>query len=170
MQEILDTQQAVADLQVMLAQLWAVGIVTAVDAKLHRAKVKLPDQEDKISDWLLIPTKWIDGPAYSLPAKGDQVVCLFNPINPADGLILGGVFSERQKPPTTEKNKHYKEFGDGTRIEYDEKHHKLSITLGESGTIELAGHGPGAARIGDAVVCPAGVGTIVTGSDKVRIA
>lgn len=171
MDEILHNQEQTADLFRMMGQLWAIGRVVAIDPKLHRAKVKLPDQDDKITDWLLIPVQGTkDHPAYSLPAKGDQVACLFNPINPSDGLIIGAVYSAKNKPPTTDKNKHYREFKDGTRIEYDTKHHKLSVNLGEDASIDLGGHGPAAARLGDEVTCPCGKGTITSGSEKVRIA
>jgi phage baseplate assembly protein gpV/phage protein D len=78
------------------------GVVTQVDDpdELGRARVKLSAYEDVETEWLgvVVPGAGPGKGLVALPDVGDQVLVLFAHEDPAQALILGGLYGT-QKPP-----------------------------------------------------------------------
>ncbi len=76
------------------------GVIASVNSKLATARVRL-QPEGVLSGWLPIMTAWC-GAGWGLvclPAPGDQVLVVPQEGHAEHGVIVGRVFSDRQKPP-----------------------------------------------------------------------
>ena len=162
------------------------------DAANARVRVSFPDRDQMESWWLpVIFAKTQNDKMYWIPDVGEQVVCAMDE-HDEDGAVLGAIYSSVDRPPTTSADKVHWLSKDGAVFEYDRSAHSLEVNLPDRGTvtiaangasitidgsgnvavtafgqIQLAGGGPGVARIGDATTCPAGSGRIVSGSARV---
>lgn len=113
-----------------------VGIVSSVDADTCTAKVAFTDQANTVSyDLPIIVRGSLSTKDYWLPDPNEQVLCLFLPTGISDGFILGAFYSEEDKPPVKDQNKRNITFADGTKIDYDQTNHKLTIDA--KGTVEI---------------------------------
>lgn len=174
-----------------------IGIVTAQDAANCRVRVVFPDRDQMQSWWLpIVVGKTQNDKAYYLPDIGEQVVCLMDRYD-EDGAVLGAIYSTVDLPPEgMSPDKLHWSSRDGGIFEYDRAQHTFTITVPISGTISVtAGNGTiaidssgnvivttngkiqlgtgaqlGVARLGDAVRCPAGTGTITSASAVVEAA
>lgn len=110
------------------------GIVEKTDAQTARIKVRFPDMDNIISDWLpvIMPCAYQDR-FYSLPLEKAQVVCIMDE-NFEEGYVLGSIYSEADPTPISDLNKVYMEFKDGSKIFYDKENHKLNTEI--NGSIE----------------------------------
>jgi len=173
--------------------MYRVGIVKIQDATSGRVRVIFPDRDQMESWWLpVVFTKTQNDKMYWIPDVGEQVVCVMDEYD-EDGAVLGAIYSSVDRPPVTSPDKLHWTSKDGAVFEYDRSAHSLQMTIPSGGTvaisangasiaidgsgnvvvsasgqIQLAGGGPGIARIGDATSCPAGSGQIVSGSTKVN--
>lgn len=171
MDEITEIKAEVAELRTALEGLVRTGTVSKVDEENHRVKVKNPDWGGVATDWLPVLTRWSKGnKVYSLPRKGEQVLCLFYPLSLSQGFAVAGLFSKEDRPPVDDKNKIHWATSDEAVFEYDTKEHKLKIDLPDGAAIEIGGsESPQVARVGDSVACPCGTGTIISGSSLMRV-
>jgi len=114
----------------ILERMIAVGEVVEVNPQTHRVKVKLKGRQNLITDFLpvLVPMSFKDK-VYSLPKKGDTVLCVFLPYGIEDGFVLGTLYTLSDGKPAKDENIHVIEFEDGTRIEYNKITHKLSVNI-----------------------------------------
>lgn len=173
--------------------MFRVGIVKAQDAANCRVRVTFPDRNQLTSWWLPICVpKSQDDKAYWVPDVGEQVVCMMDE-HDEDGTVLGAIYSTVDLPPVASVDKWHISMKDGAIFEYDRAAHSLNLSLpsgavltvsangavveidssgnlllNSNAAIKLAGGGPAIARIGDATICPAGQGSIVSGSSKVQ--
>ncbi len=173
--------------------MFRVGIVKAQDAVNARVRVVFPDRDQMESWWLpVIVAKTQNDRMYWVPDIGEQVVCVMDECD-EDGAVLGAIYSTADRPPVTNAYKVHWTAKDGAVFECDRSAHALQIAIpnggtvaitangasididgsgnvatGAAGEIQLAGGGPGIARIGDTTICPAGSGHIVSGSAKVN--
>jgi phage baseplate assembly protein V len=168
-----------------------VGIVKAIDPSSGAVRVVFPDRDQLVSYWLpVVVPKTRTDKFYWLPDTDEQVVCLMDDHDEA-GAVLGAIYSSVDTTPVASSDKWHLAAADGAVFEYDRSAHRLSIELpagaalsiaaGQSSitvdtsgnvtisaaSITLAGGGAAVARVGDTVSCPAGTGTIVSGSSKV---
>lgn len=77
------------------------GLVSSVDCTRGTVRVRL-QPEDVLSGWLPLLTPWI-GAGWGIacpPSPGDQVLVLPQEGDAEHGVVLGGVFSQVQAPPT----------------------------------------------------------------------
>ncbi len=104
------------------------GIVVEVDPK-GKVKVKFPDLDDFISNWLpIVYPCTLEDKDYYLPAKDSLVTCIMDE-NFEEGRVLGSIYSEADPPPVEDANKFLKQFADGTTIEYDKTLHNLTADV-----------------------------------------
>jgi phage baseplate assembly protein V len=102
-----------------------VGLVSAVDINLARARVTFPDLDSDdstglLSAWLPVCQHGSFGNfGYWLPSVDEQVVCIFHAKSAEDGFIIGGIYSQADVPPTTGSGVWYQQFADGTVIAYN---------------------------------------------------
>jgi phage baseplate assembly protein V len=172
--------------------MYRVGIVKVQDTANARVRVSFPDRDQMESWWLpVVFGKTQNDKMYWIPDIGEQVVCMMDEFD-EDGAVLGAIYSSADQPPAMSADKLHWTFKDGAVFEYDRSAHSLQVSIPSGGTvaiaangasiaidgsgnvavtatgqIQLAGGGPGIARIGDMTTCPAGSGRIVSGSTKV---
>ncbi|MFJ8100426.1 phage baseplate assembly protein V [Lysinibacillus sp. NPDC096212] len=116
-----------------------VGEVTTVDPAKGTARVKIEEQDDKVSAPLFILYRGtLKNKDYWMPKIGEPVLCLFT--KRSEGFILGSYYPDGTPPPRTDPEKRCMEFEDGSFIEYDTKAHKLHLNI--DGEINIETKGP----------------------------
>lgn len=171
MDEITEIKAELTELRTSLEGLIRTGEVAEVDAENHKVKVRNPDWGGVATDWLPVLTRWSAGNrSFSLPKKGEQVLCLFYPLSLSQGFVVAGLFSKEDRPPVDDKHKINLTASDEAVFEYDTREHKLRIDLPDGAAVEIGGpESPQVARVGDSVACPCGTGTIISGSSLMRV-
>ncbi|MDH0894349.1 MULTISPECIES: phage baseplate assembly protein V [unclassified Pseudomonas] len=104
------------------------GFVSAVDLKLCRIKVRLPDRDDLQSHWLTVPQRATKGTKRRplMPELGEQVAVLLDE-DGVRGTYLGGVYFKAEPPPVTDPDTDYVRFSDGTAITYNRASGQLLV-------------------------------------------
>ncbi|MBA1899796.1 phage baseplate assembly protein V, partial [Escherichia coli] len=107
-----------------------VGTVSAVDADKVQARVRLPECDNLRTNWLnVLQRNTQDNKDYWLPDVGEQVEVLLD-ANGEDGVILGAVYSDVDKPPFSDKNVRGTKYADGAEFRYNRATHKLTVKGG----------------------------------------
>ena len=170
-----------------------VGIVKVQDTERCRVRVAFPDRDQMQSWWLpVIVPKAQNDKAYWIPDIGEQVVCLMD-AHDEDGAVVGAIYSTADAAPVNNPDAIHLSCKDGAVFEYNRASHALQVSIPGGGTVTIAANGAqividstgnvrvtapaqiqlgggalkGVARLGDAVTCPAGSGTIVSASTNV---
>lgn len=105
-----------------------VGEVVTIDPVHATARVRLEEQDDKVSAPLrIVYNGTLKNKQYWMPKVEEHVLCLFT--KESEGFIIGAFYSEQTPPPLQDKNKHYIEFEDGSNIEYDVSTHTLLVNI-----------------------------------------
>ncbi|ENH6828271.1 phage baseplate assembly protein V [Salmonella enterica subsp. enterica serovar Newport] len=132
------------DLETLIRQLIRVGVVSDIDEKGVTARVTFDDQDNVTSASLQVIVKNTDENAdYWMPDVGEQVLCLFFPVGPQQGFILGSFYDETHTPPANTVNKRVIRFRNGTRIENDRESNSLlvdavgDVTVKATGTVTI---------------------------------
>lgn len=116
-----------------------VGEVTIVDPAKCTARVKIEEQDGKVSAPLYILYRGtLKNKDYWMPKVGEQVLCLFT--KRSEGFILGSYYDDETSPPRTDSEKRCIEFENGSFIEYDTKTNKLHLNI--DGEINIETKGP----------------------------
>lgn len=124
----------IAQLSRMLENLLRLG--TVVEVSGHRCTVK----SGKLTTQ---PLKWIHMRAgttrsWSAPSPGEQVL-IFSPSGEvANGIVLAGISSEDNPPPTENQTEHVFDFPDGARIIYNHASGALDATGIQTANIQAA--------------------------------
>ncbi|MEG0422870.1 MAG: phage baseplate assembly protein V [Hafnia sp.] len=133
-----------SDLETLTRQLIRVGVVSDIDEKGVTARVTFDDQDDVTSASLQVIVKNTDENAdYWMPDVGEQVLCLFLPVGPQQGFILGSFYDETHTPPANTADKRVIKFKNGTRIENDRGSNLLlvdavgDVTIKATGTVTI---------------------------------
>lgn len=115
-----------------------VGEVTTIDPANGTARVKIEEQDGKVSAPLFILFRGtLKNKDYWMPKVGERVLCLFT--KRSEGFILGAYYSDGTPPPRTDPEKRCIELEDGSFIEYDTKTHKLHLNIDGEINIETKG-------------------------------
>lgn len=106
------------------------GTVSAVDADGVKARVRLPECDNMRTNWLdVLQRNTQNNKDYWLPDVGEQVKVLLDE-NGEDGVILGAVYSDVDKPPFSDRNVRGSKFSDGAEFSYNRASHTLTIRGG----------------------------------------
>lgn len=107
-----------------------IGTVSAVDADRVQARVRLPECDNLRTNWLnVLQRNTQDNKDYWLPDVGEQVEVLLD-ANGEDGVILGAVYSDVDKPPFSDKNVRGTKYADGAEFSYNRATHTLTVRGG----------------------------------------
>lgn len=107
-----------------------VGTVSAVDVDKVQARVRLPECDNLRTNWLnVLQRNTQNNKDYWLPDVGEQVEVLLD-ANGEDGVILGAVYSDVDKPPFGNKDVHGTTSSDGAEFSYNRASHTLIIRGG----------------------------------------
>lgn len=111
------------------------GTVSEIDTE--KALVRVDFEEDGIvSFWLaVLVQKSKDDKYFHSPDVGDVVACMMD-AHSENGVILGAIYTAKNKPTIQGKDKTAVVFKDGTEIEYDRENHKLRLKIKGYITIE----------------------------------
>lgn len=78
----------------------AVGFVSAVDETRARARVRFPDQGNRVSDWLQVTQRRTRGMFdYALPAINEHVLCVLLGTGIEQGFVVAGLYDGDNLPP-----------------------------------------------------------------------
>ena len=125
----------------VLKNLIRVGIVSSASPEACTARVAFGDRSSIVSyDLPVLVRGALQNKDYWLPDPGEQVVCLFLPSGNAQGFILGSLYSAKDAPPVSSRDKRHIKFSDGTTVEYDRGTHTMSIDA--KGPINIIATGP----------------------------
>lgn len=106
------------------------GTVSAVDADGVKARVRLPECDNMRTNWLdVLQRNTQNNKDYWLPDVGEQVKVLLDE-NGEDGVILGAVYSDVDKPPFGNKDVRGTKYTDGAEFSYNRASHTLTIRGG----------------------------------------
>ena len=101
------------------------GTVSA--SKPGFARVRLPDADNMRTMWLPIAyPKTQDDQVCWTYDSGEQVAVLLD-ARGEDGVIVGAVYSDADRPPTTSSDKFIVKFKDGAVFEYDRATHTATL-------------------------------------------
>ena len=130
-----------------------VGVVTKSDdpEQLGRVRVKLPAYNDVQTDWIpqVLPAAGHNKGFVCLPDIGDQVLVLLARENPAQGIVLGGLYGEERvpdqqlvdNPSISDRGKHFTwTTAAGQRIILNENGSLLRLENGAGAEIEMKGN------------------------------
>ncbi|TDJ28948.1 MAG: hypothetical protein E2O57_03575 [Gammaproteobacteria bacterium] len=128
------------------------GVVTRVDdpKELGRVKVILPSYNDIETNWLqvVIPGAGPDKGIVALCDTDDSVMVLLHRDDPAQGVVLGGLYGNTSPPDAGVNNGAIRRYNiqtpGGQRINLDDDENRVRINTGEDSFIELS---PGTARL-----------------------
>ncbi|WP_171847160.1 phage baseplate assembly protein V [Enterobacter chengduensis] len=108
------------------------GTVSAVDADSVKARVRLPECDNMRTNWLdVLQRNTQNNKDYWLPDVGEQVKVLLDE-NGEDGVILGAVYSDVDKPPFNNKDVRGTRYADGAEFGYNRTSNTLTIRGGIS--------------------------------------
>ncbi|MDE2577960.1 MAG: phage baseplate assembly protein V [Hyphomicrobiales bacterium] len=95
------------------------GLVTLLDPKKRRVRVRFEDEDGVQSFWLRCISRGSLGMRQThMPAVGEQVACLID-WRGEDGVIIGSVYSDADASPTTAAEVDHVTYSDGTVHEHD---------------------------------------------------
>ena len=102
------------------------GIVSQINPLLCQARVNFGD-DDSTSYWLpVLQTKTLKDKFYSMPDINEQVVCLMDQ-NSEDGVILGAIYSNVDKPAVTSEKQLSVNLENGSQINANKETDTLTI-------------------------------------------
>lgn len=103
------------------------GTVSQIDEQNVRVRVRLPTCDNLRTAWLpVLQRNTQNNKDYGLPDVGEQVSLLLD-ADGDDGVVLGAVYSEVDRPTVANRDKRRVDFADGTVVEYDRKNHAMAI-------------------------------------------
>lgn len=126
-----------------------VRIGTIADVDPARARARLADDDGFQSDW----RPWTELRAgttrtWNPPTIGEQALLLSPGGDPANGVILVGLYADAQPAPSQDPSVERTVYPDGAVIEYNHAAHHLQATIPGSATIDadthIAAHAGGA--------------------------
>lgn len=116
------------------------GYVSAYDPARHMAKIRFPDKDDLISDWLPVAVrnslKNHDEHHFDID---EHVFCVMQGNGIESGCVLCAIYDDTNQTRVSDKDKRAVTFEDGTSIIYDRNNKKLLINC--VGDIEIHADG-----------------------------
>jgi phage baseplate assembly protein V len=112
-----------------------------------------------------LQTTWLPWMAFSAgktvewhpPTPGEQILVLSPSGDPAQGVVLRGLYSENSPTPSQKPNEHVRVYPDGARLEYDHAAHSLRAELPAGATLFVVAPGKITVQTQDATVQAAAI-------------
>ncbi len=128
-----EREYAETEMDRRLANIVRLGTVEEADFDKARVRIRCGDM---LTGWL----PWLTGRAgkdkdWWAPDIGEQVMVLSPSGEPAQGVVLLGVYQDGFPQPETDVNKRTVVFEDGTKVTYDRSAHKLDVII--KGDVDL---------------------------------
>lgn len=147
------------------------GLITEVDHKKRRAKIKFSDEDENVSYWYRMPTRGGKGNVEVDDYAVDEMVDTLGDWDGEDGVIIGGSFNEKDPPPWDDPDKRGRKYSDGAEITHNTGTNTTEATaqnvnLGPSGRTKSSGVGH---MVHVTFGSSAGMHPIATGSPSVNI-
>src|SRR5699024_11096925 len=94
-----------------------------------------------LTDWLAwLTPRAGDTRHWDPPTVGEQVILLSPSGDPANAIILTGLYSAAHAAPSNSADRHRIEYPDGAVIDYDHAAHHLAATIPGDVTVSAAGN------------------------------
>lgn len=123
----------------LLLNLVRKGTVLAVDHKKALCRVATGELETNWLPWLTLAAgKTL---TWAPPDEGEQIILLNPGGDPAEGVVLRGLYADDNAPPSDKPSTHTEVFPDGARIEYDHETQQLVLELPDGATVLLSSPG-----------------------------
>jgi uncharacterized protein involved in type VI secretion and phage assembly len=124
----------------------AFGTVARVDDPegLGRVRVTLPTHGNVETDWMSVVTAGAgNGKGFvALPDVGDQVLVLFTHEDPAQGLVLGGLYGPRRPPDTGVESGSVLRYtlvtAGGQKVQLDDSHKAIRLETSDGSRLEMS--------------------------------
>lgn len=116
----------------LLLNLIRKGSVLEVDHASKKCRVKTGDLDSNWLPWFSLRAGTTQ--TWDPPTVGEQVMLFCPGGDPADGVVLCGLYSDAAPSPSNSPNKHTRKYPDGAVIEYDHAEHALTATLPGGGS------------------------------------
>jgi phage baseplate assembly protein V len=129
----------VAELSRRLANLVMLGKVAEVDHEAARVKVKVGDLVTAWRPWLALRAGGNSN--WHPPEIDEQVVLLSVNGDPAQSVVLVGLYQDAHPAPSSDPDIDVSVYSDGAKISYDRNQHKLSAILPAQASVELIAPG-----------------------------
>lgn len=126
----------------LLLNLVRKGTILQVDHDRWKCRVATGELQTNWIPWLAIAG---DTREWEPPTVGEQVLLLCPEGEPAEGVVLRGLYADDRPAPSTTPSAHVRTYPDGARIEYDHASHQLAVTLPDGATITITA--PGAVTV-----------------------
>lgn len=124
----------------------ALGIVARVDdpENLGRVQVSLPTHGDAATDWMSVVTPGAGkGKGFvTLPDVGDRVLVLFTHDDPAQGLVLGGLFGTLGPPDSGVEGGAVRRYTlltpGGQKVQLDDSNKRIRVENGDGSCLDIS--------------------------------
>lgn len=107
--------------------MYVIGTVIAIDDKMPRVKLKLPEIDDFETGWFFVPQMaTVKDKSFNQIALNTLVgaVCTDDM---QDGCIIGSLYNDEDICVLADENVKYVFFEDGAKLKYDKSSHELTI-------------------------------------------
>jgi phage baseplate assembly protein V len=123
----------------LLLNLVRKGTVLAVDYDKALCRVATGELETNWLPWLTLAAgKTL---TWEPPEEGEQILLVCPGGDPAEGVVLRGLYADDNAPPSNKPTTHMRLFPDAARIEYDHDSHELVVDLPDGATVLLSSPG-----------------------------
>lgn len=128
-----------ADLPRLLSNLIRTGTIAEVDPAQQRVRVSTGELT---TDW----APWFARRAgstltWSAPSVGEQVLVLCPEGDPANAVVLCGLYSDQVAPPSSDPAVDVVQYADGAQVAYNAQSHVLSAVLPAGATVQITADG-----------------------------
>lgn len=123
-----------------VSNLILIGQVSSIDPDTGKARVAFDDLDEMTSTWLPVTQQGTAGMQTHSPLTvGEHVLCIFLPSGMENGFIIGGYYTESNRPEYKGAGIYSTSYSDGTVIQYDLNESKLTVTAVGDITINAGG-------------------------------
>lgn len=116
-------------------ELLQLGTIASVDCDAHTCTVDLGDLVTGDLPWFAMRAGALN--VWSPPSIREQCAVLSPEGDLANGLVLLGLWSDANPPPSTDPDIFHAEFLDGAIVAYNHATHALAVTLPAGGTASI---------------------------------
>lgn len=156
-----------AEIERLLANMVRVGVVSELDDKNARVKIKTAGLT---TDWL----PWTTGRAgqdrtWSAPEPGEQVLILSPYGDLGQGVVIPSIYQDAHNAPADKRDITRTVYKDGTTVEYDRQTHAMKTTITNEGSLSVTIGGASLEMSRDSIKLSCGSSSLELGDSGVKI-